>query len=117
MDPEFLSDIEAFLPTRPLTSERVLLSEEEVTTIVQSMLERIYTFTMARSRENQLQFELSAIRHHNEEGRLLRALYEVLPSGSRLHDRVRRAIVDLRWELAAERYHQEEVTGSGVEVL
>jgi len=66
------------------------------------MLERVYAFKMHQSRENQLRVELTAISGHTEEGRFLRALYNTLPDGSKMHDMVRREIVRLRWQKAGE---------------
>ena len=66
------------------------------------MYDRIYRFGMPKSRMNQLQVELLAIAGHDEEGRFLRALYEKLPEASRMTTLVRKQIVKLRWEKAAE---------------
>ena len=100
MNPEILEDIIVYLPPQPKVISP--MTEEEVTTIVQAMFERIYAFKMHQSRENQLRVELIAIAGHSEEGRFLRALYNILPDGSKMHDMVRREIVRLRWQRAGE---------------
>lgn len=100
IDPDFRQDLTAFLP--PKIEDRIALSDEEVQGVVDGMIDRIYVYGMPRSRLNQLHVELGAIIGHEEEGRFLRLLYERLPSGSRLTEHVRKEIVRLKWEKAAE---------------
>jgi len=100
INPELLDDILSYLPPQPKVIPP--MSEEEVTAVVQAMLERVYAFKMHQSRENQLRVELTAISGHTEEGRFLRALYNTLPDGSKMHDMVRREITSLRWQRAGE---------------
>ena len=106
IDPELIDDVAPYLPVHP-EPVVVQLSAEDIAAIAQRILGRIYVYSMLQSQENQLQMELRALRQHNEAGRLLRALYHALSDESHLRDQVRRAIIDLRWQLAAERYEQE----------
>lgn len=102
IDPELIDDIVAFLPADDVVVTRVQLTDTEILAAVDAMYDRIYRFAMPQSRMNQLQVELNAIANHDEEGRFLRALYDKLPEGSRMTNLVRKQIVRLRWEKAAE---------------
>lgn len=109
---EVFDDIVAYLPPR-INPLDLILSDEEVVAVAQGILERIYTFKMPQSRENQLRLELKALATHNERGRLLRALYYALPDESNMSDIVRREITTLQWEKAAEQMlHKSAYTGA-----
>jgi hypothetical protein len=100
IDPEVLQDISSFLPPRPAQTVAAL-TEEDINMIVVSILERVYTYKMPRSRENQLRLEIGAIQG-DDYGRILRALYRALPEDSRLREITRREVVELRWDQAAQ---------------
>ena len=113
---EIRDDIFAYLPPKRPTV--IIMTDEEVQAVVQGMLERIYTFTMPRSRLNQVRVEMLALNGHNEQGRLLRALYYALPEQSILREKARKEIVRLRWQkageqIAKEQQQQEVVTQTG----
>jgi hypothetical protein len=108
MDADVLEDIAAFLPVRP-SQGVVALTDEEIDTTIRAMLERVYTYKMPRSRENQLRVELAALDQHADRGRILRAVFRSLPEDSRLRDLTRREVVELRWDQAAQQatvFHQ-----------
>lgn len=102
IDPELLDDIAAYLPV-PLESQVVVLSEEEVMHIVQSIRDKIFLYNMTQSRINQFIAEIKALDGHPDQGRILRRLAAVLPEGpENFPDRVYKEIVRLRWERASE---------------
>lgn len=101
IDPELRDDLLAFLPPES-EAPVVQMNAEEVRGVVADMVDRIYVYKMPRSRNNQLRVEVSAIQGHEEEGRFLRELYQQLPEDSQLNELVRKEIVRLRWERAAE---------------
>lgn len=72
------TDIEQYLPQEQAD---VLLSEEELTARVQSMMERIFVFRHPRSRYNQLLAEMQNLRGDPNRGTLLRRLKHALPEG------------------------------------
>ena len=112
MDPEVMEDILAYLPPQPLIVP--LMTEEQLSRLVQSMYDRIYEFKMHKSRENQLRLEINAVSGNREEGRILRTLQDMLPEDSKLYDMVRKQIVRLKWQKAGEAYEkQHQAAGSG----
>jgi hypothetical protein len=80
-----------------------VLSDEELDTLVQTIRARIFKYNMRQSRVNQFTAELRALKGHPDEGRILRRLHMDLPDGpEHFPDRVRRALIQLRWQKAAE---------------
>ncbi len=88
-------NLAAFLPQEPVVAT---ISEEELNQNVAAMVERIFTFKMARSRYNQLLVEMEQIRHSPHRGTLLRRLYRALPPNGLAHY-VRAEIKDFGNEL------------------
>ena len=108
------ADILAYLPEELVTGYTITpLTTEEIAAIADSMRERVYTFKMTRSRDNQLRTELMSIQDHPERGRILRSLHRSLPERSHLRDMVQRKIVDLQREKEAEAVVRGVPGGSG----
>lgn len=96
-----IEDLTAFLPPEEVSAP-ILLTEEQVNLVIADIVDRVYTYKMPQSRQNQLRIEITALEGHEEEGRFLRALKRSLPERSRLTNMVRRRAVELRWARAAE---------------
>ena len=100
IDGELSIVIESFLPTT-VSPQEIVLSEEEIMQMVQSIRDRIFVYDMQQSRVNQFVLELRALVGNPEQGRVLRRLYYALPDGpEKFPDRVRKEIVRLQWENA-----------------
>ena len=100
IDPELLDDIAFYLPA-PRDTSTVLLSEEEIMSIVMKIREKIFVYDMTQSRINQFIAEIRALDGHPDQGRVLRRLALSLPDGPEsFPQRVYKEIVKLRWENA-----------------
>ncbi|MCK5020936.1 MAG: FecR domain-containing protein [Candidatus Peribacteraceae bacterium] len=104
IDADFVNQVVVYLPVDSKTSDTVsILSEEEISSVVSGIRERIFVYHMQRSRLNQLISELKALEGHPEEGRVLRRLYTELPYGpENFPERIQKEITRLRWEKAVE---------------
>jgi len=72
----FYNEVAAYLPVSPQPPV-IHLTDDEVQNIARSIVARVLnTFTMRRSRENQLFTEIRAIRGHPDRARILRRLYQ-----------------------------------------
>ncbi len=111
---QVLADIALLAPQEPVIAtsrpKAVVLTPEQVESIAQSILGRIYTYKMPRSRQNQLLLEISALNDHDARGVILRAVYRDLPEDSSLRAPVRKEIVKLRWQNAGEDMVQQETS-------
>ncbi|PIQ75796.1 hypothetical protein COU78_00295 [Candidatus Peregrinibacteria bacterium CG10_big_fil_rev_8_21_14_0_10_49_24] len=98
IDPELTDQLKAYLPVDHAETVSVM-SDEELTILVQGIRDRIFTYHMTRSRLNQFAAEVRAMEGHPEQGRILRRLYVVLPDGPELFpDRIRKEITRVRWQ-------------------
>lgn len=88
------TDIEQYLPAE---QAQVLVTEEELNTMVTAMMDRIFVFRHPRSRYNQLLVEMQGIAKNPNRGTLLRRLKSALPEG--LGDYVNTEIRNLGNEL------------------
>lgn len=101
-DPEMTQQLARYVPRAP-GPVHVIMTEEEVQQIVQSIRERIFVYNMRQSRINQLVAELRALDGHPEQGRILRRLHAILPDGpEHFPVRLRRELTRVRWEKAGE---------------
>lgn len=102
IDPELLDDLAAYMPP-PKDPTTVVLSEEEIMSIVMKIKEKIFVYDMTQSRINQFISEIRALEGHPDLGRILRRLAMTLPEGPEsFPERVYKEIVKLRWENAAQ---------------
>ncbi|OGJ55108.1 hypothetical protein A3D11_03490 [Candidatus Peribacteria bacterium RIFCSPHIGHO2_02_FULL_49_16] len=85
----------SYLPRK--SAELPPLTEEELEEFVKDVHYRVFvTYTLPRSRRNQLLEELRHIEGHRDEGRILRRMYLEFPEGSELLRVIRFAIQELR---------------------
>jgi len=92
---EVLQGVLAYLPRR--SAEPPSLSEEEIASFIEGVRYRVFvTYTLPRSRRNQLLKELVLLEGHRDEGRILRKLYASFPEESELSRSIRSAMQDLR---------------------
>ncbi len=95
VDPSLLNSVQHYLPTTVQPTQRVSsLTEAQIDTIVDQIVERVELYELDRSRWSQLQQEFRRIDGHPDQGRILVRLYRKLPKG--LTGYVRTEIHELR---------------------
>jgi hypothetical protein len=100
-EPLLITEVAAYLP--PDVQTIPILTEEEIMTIVQGIKDRIFVYSMQRSRINQLNAEFKSLEGHPDQGRILRRLYFALPGGPEDFPlRVRKEIIRLQWQRAGQ---------------
>ena len=99
--------IRTYVPTPPPVPH---LTEEEVSRMVDAILDRVFTYSQYTGQTNQLRQETLKLKDHPDEGMILRALYDALAAYERLNSQgietpdfhlsvlVRAAIRDVREE-------------------
>jgi len=93
---ELAVELSPFLPV-PQKPAHVPMTESQIMTLIEQIVERIFLYDQPRSRWNQLQHELAQLEGHPDEGTILRHLYHALPENG-LAKYVRTAIQELREE-------------------
>ncbi|TSC58645.1 MAG: hypothetical protein Greene041662_717 [Candidatus Peregrinibacteria bacterium Greene0416_62] len=101
LDPALLEAATEFLPEEPAV-EVVRLSDEQVLALAQDIKDSIFMkYRMPKSRSNVLLAQLKNLHGNANEGRILRALYDVMPEDTELRIPVRRSITQLKWSVVA----------------
>jgi hypothetical protein len=89
--------IKPLLPEPPAPPVLRHLTDEEIDTVIRAMLRRIDVYTQEKSRSNQMVVELGRLKGHQDEGKILRRLYNVV--SPELTRYVRSAIQQLRTQV------------------
>lgn len=83
-----MEELQVYVPAQEQEYELVRTSEEELQAIVAGIIDRIFTYSMSRSRYNQLYLEMQALHDHPDRGAILRRLSHALPeNGLAVHVR------------------------------
>lgn len=101
LDPALLRAAADFLPKEPVVAV-VHLRDEQVLAMAQGIKDSIFTqYRMPKSRSNVLLAQLKKLHGNADEGRILRALYYVMPEDTELRIPIRRSITQLKWAVVA----------------
>lgn len=113
VEPSLLTSVRTYLPRTIQPTQRVAsLTEGQIDQVVAQMLERIDTYTLERSRWNQLQQEFRRIEGHPDQGRILLKLYRRLPSGLTGYARTEIHELRMQRQQALEASHEDAPSSS-----